>query len=102
MYTLEIVEVMKRGNLDNSLVLCKVELLSTWIKRREEVNRPGKNNNTKRNLTRSDETKIEWDEPNEVEHMLDWVKLAIFEHAIETCGFVWMRRKNQKGKWRYD
>ena len=43
--------------------------------------------------------KVEWEGDNNVEHIWDQVKRAMFESAREVCGSVRVRRKNPKGVW---
>ena len=85
---------MGRGISDHHVVLCKVRLVGTWIKRREVVDRLRMiiseklmEHQYREEYTRSLEGKrVEWDGENNVEHIWEQLKLAMVENAREAYG----------------
>ena len=68
---------MGRGISDHHVVLCKIRLVGTWIKRREVVGRARRIRSEKLREHRYSEEyarflegkRVEWDGENNVEHM---------------------------------
>ena len=87
---------MRRCLSDPHVVLCKVRLVGTWIKRREVVDEARRIRNEKlrehqyrEGYARSLEGKgVEWDRENNVEHIWEQVKRVMVESAREVCGSV--------------
>ena len=94
---------MGRGISDHHVVLCKVRLEETWIKRREIVDEARRSRSEKlryiyrEGYAKSPEGKrVKWDGENNVEHMWEQVKRAIVESAREVCGSVRVGGRNPK------
>ena len=98
---------MGRGLSDYYVVLCKVRLAGTWIKRREVVvwtrkirSEKLRKHQYREGYARSPEGKeLECDGDITVEHMREQVKHAMVETAREVCGSVRVRGKNPKSVW---
>ena len=87
---------MGRSLLDNHVVLCKVRLVETWIKKREVVDRARRIRTEKLREYQYREgyarflggKGVEWDEENNIEWIWGQVKRVIVENAREVCGSV--------------
>ena len=100
---------MGRGISDYHVVLCKVRLVGTCIKRRDVVDRARRIRSEQlrehqyREYARSHEGKrVEWDGEKNVEHMWEEVKRAMVEIAREVCGSARVGGGNPKYLWRND
>ena len=95
-----------RGLSDHYLILCKIRLVGTWMKRREVVDGARSIRSEKlrehqyRTYGRSLERKVvEWDRENNVEHMWEQVKRSMVESAREVYVSVRVGGKNPKSVW---
>ena len=87
---------MGRGISDHHVVLCKVRLVGVRIKKREVVDKARRIRSEKmrEHQYREDDARslegkrVEWFGENNVKHMLEQVKQAIFESSREVCGSV--------------
>ena len=87
---------MERDISDPHVVLCKVRLVGTWIKRREVVDRATRTISEKlrghqyrEKYARSLEGKrVEWDGENNVEQIWEQVKRELVESEREMCDSV--------------
>ena len=99
-----VVRGMERGLSNHHIVLCKLRLIGTWIKRREVVVGARRTRSEKlrqhqyrEGYARSLERKrVEWDGDSNVEHMWEQVKRAMFESAREICGSVRVGERTQR------
>ena len=95
---------MGQGISDHHVVLCKLRLVGTWIKRREVVDgalriksEKLREHHYRERCARSLEGKrVEWYRENNVKHMWQQVKWAIIESAREVCGSVQVGGGNPK------
>ena len=101
---------MGRSLSKHYVVLCKLRLEGAWIKRREVVVRTRRVKSEKlrehhfrEGYARSLEEKgVEWEENNNVEHMLEQVKRAMVESARKVYGSGRVWGKNPKNVWWID
>ena len=93
---------MGRGLSDHHVVLCKVRLVGTWIKRRGVVVRVRRIRSEKLRdfqyregyAISLEEKGVEWDGENNVEHMREQVKRSMVESEREVCVSVRVWGKN--------
>ena len=97
-----VVRGMGQGLLDHHVVLCKVKLVGTWIKRREVVvearirSEKLREHQYRERYDMSFEGKgVEWD-GDKVKQMWEQVKLAMVESAREVYNSMKVREKNPK------
>ena len=98
------VKRMGRGISDHHVILCKVRLVGTWIKRREVVDRARRIRSEKlrehqyrEEYARSlEEKRVELDGENNVKHMWEQVKGSMVQSAREVCGSVRVGGGNPK------
>ena len=89
------------------VVLCKVKLVGTWIKRREVVvgarrirSEKLREHQYREGSARSLEGKeVKWEGENNVKHMWEQVKQIMVESARELCGSMKVEGKNPKSVW---
>ena len=97
---------MGRGISDHHVVLCKVRLARTWIKRRKVVDgdlrirsERLREHQYREGYARSLKGKrVEWDRENNIEHMWVQVKWATVE-SVKVCGSVRVGDGNPNGVW---
>ena len=93
---------MGRGLSDHHVVVCKVRLVGTWIKRRGVVVRVRRIRSEKLRdfqyregyAISLEEKGVEWDGENNVEHMREQVKRSMVESEREVCVSVRVWGKN--------
>ena len=98
------VKEMGQGLSDHHVVLCKVRLVGSWIKRREVMvgvrrirSEKLREHQYREGYVRSLEgKKVQWDGDNNVEHMWEWVKWAMVESTRKVCGSVRVGGMNLK------
>ena len=96
------------GDISKELlsIICKVSLVSTWIKRREVVNDARRFRSEKLReyqyiegyASYLENKYVEWDENRNIVQMLEQVKRAMADSAREGCGSVRMEGKKSKNK----
>ena len=87
---------MGRGLSDHHLALCKVRLMGAWIKRTRVMVEARRISSVKLREDRCRVKRVEEEGDNNIEHMWEEVKWAMFESAKEECGLVRMGERTQR------